>query len=212
MALNNLLGQSNPLNPTQILWINIIMDGPLAQSLGVEIVDPTVMRRPPRKKTEDIITKPLMYRVVTSGILILIGTMYVFHHEMEDGGGISARDLTMTFTTFVMFDVFNAYTCRHNYRNCTEISWNSNSFFLLAMLFSLTGQILVVYFPPLQRVFRTEALSLLDLIFVIGLASSMLLLDYVRKKFFADIFTEKLPSLPSSSHSHKKDANPAFMV
>eukprot|EP01040_Poterioochromonas_malhamensis_P024300 gene24300-30031_t len=45
VAVNNLIGRPNPLNPMQILWINIIMDGPLAQSLGIEAVDPAVMRR-----------------------------------------------------------------------------------------------------------------------------------------------------------------------
>jgi Ca2+-transporting ATPase len=107
VAINNLIGRPNPLNPMQILWINIIMDGPLAQSLGVEQVDSSVMLRPPRKRTDDIITKPLLSRVITSGILILVGTMYVFIHELGDGGEVTARDLTMTFTTFVMFDMFN---------------------------------------------------------------------------------------------------------
>jgi len=107
VAVNNLIGRPNPLNPMQILWINIIMDGPLAQSLGVEQVDSSVMLRPPRKRTDDIITKPLLSRVITSGILILVGTMYVFIHELGDGGEVTARDLTMTFTTFVMFDMFN---------------------------------------------------------------------------------------------------------
>jgi Ca2+-transporting ATPase len=67
VALNNLVGRPNPLNPMQILWINIIMDGPLAQSLGVEAVDTSVMSRPPRKRSDDVITRPLLLRVITSG-------------------------------------------------------------------------------------------------------------------------------------------------
>eukprot|EP01040_Poterioochromonas_malhamensis_P012300 gene12300-13453_t len=217
VALNNLVGRPNPLNPMQILWINIIMDGPLAQSLGVEIVDPSIMRRPPRKRHDDIITKPLLYRVITSGILILIGTMYVFIHEMEDGE-ISSRDLTMTFTTFVMFDMFNAYACRHNSRSFFEIHWNSNHAFLVAATFSLTGQALVVYFPPLQKVFRTVTLSFMDIFFVVILASTMLLLDYIRKRYFSDIFTEKVATLTNSgggsnsSMNGKKKDNAAFLV
>ena len=92
VALNNVLGRPNPLNPMQILWINIIMDGPLAQSLGVEKVDPAVMARPPRSREEDIITQPLLNRVVTSGILILLGTMMVFVAELEQGE-VTSRDL-----------------------------------------------------------------------------------------------------------------------
>ena len=83
VAMNNLIGRPNPLNPMQILWINIIMDGPLAQSLGVESVDSSVMQRPPRKQQDDIITRPLIFRVLTSGLLILVGTIFVFLTEME---------------------------------------------------------------------------------------------------------------------------------
>jgi Ca2+-transporting ATPase len=198
VALNNLVGRPNPLNPMQILWINIIMDGPLAQSLGVEAVDTSVMQRPPRNRNEDIITRPLLMRVLTSGLLILIGTMSVFIYEMEDGT-ISSRDLTMTFTTFIMFDMFNALTCRHNTKSLFEISWVSNQAFLLAAAFSFGGQLLVLYFSPLQNVFKTTSLSMMDMIFVTLLASTMLLLDTVRKRHFPSVFTEVLPS-----HYHDK--------
>jgi Ca2+-transporting ATPase len=197
VAVSNLVGRPNPLNAMQILWINIIMDGPPAQSLGVEPVDLAVMQRPPRKKQEDIITKPLLARVITSGVLILVGTMYVFQHELRDGL-ISERDLTMTFTTFVMFDMFNALSCRHNSKPVYELLWNSNPAFLAAFFLSIFGQLLVIYVKPLQTIFRTVALSWEDLVFVVTLASSMLVVDTIRKKFFPAIFTE----VPFGSYSH----------
>lgn len=207
VALNNLVGRPNPLNPMQILWINIIMDGPLAQSLGVEQVDPSVMQRPPRKRTDDIITKPLIFRVLSSGLLILIGTMFVFVTEMDSDLEVSSRDLTMTFTTFVMFDMFNALACRHNSKSVFELSWNSNQAFLIAILFSLGGQMAVVYLPVLQRVFRTVALDMSDLIFVVGLSSTMLLLDTLRKRHFLDVFTETLSVGGSGDRSPSVSCN-----
>jgi Ca2+-transporting ATPase len=193
VAVNNLIGRPNPLNPMQILWINIIMDGPLAQSLGVELVDTTVMKRPPRKRSDDVITRPLLARVFSSGMLILLGTWYVFIHEMEDGA-ISSRDLTMTFTTFVLFDMFNSLTCRHNTKTVFEISWNSNPAFLAAAAFSLLGQFMVIYFPPLQKIFRTVALSFSDILFMLILASTMILLDIIRKKLLPRYFSESSPT------------------
>jgi Ca2+-transporting ATPase len=166
------------------------MDGPLAQSLGVETVDPVVMQRPPRKRTEDVITRPLVLRVLSSGLLILIGTMFVFFSEMESDLEVSSRDLTMTFTTFVMFDMFNALACRHNSRPVFDLAWNSNKAFLLAVLFSVGGQMAVVYLPVLQRVFRTVALDVHDLVFVLGLSSTMIVLDTIRKSYFLDVFAE----------------------
>ena len=48
IAYCTLFGKPLPLNPMQILWINIIMDGPPAQSLGVEPLTKDVMKTPPR--------------------------------------------------------------------------------------------------------------------------------------------------------------------
>lgn len=203
VAVNNIIGRPNPLNAMQILWINIIMDGPLAQSLGVEPVDNIVMSRPPRSRDEDIITKPLLYRVVTSGIFIMFGTMYIFVIELDDGV-VTARDLTMTFTTFVMFDMCNALVCRHNNAPFYNLQWNSNPAFLLAASFVLIGQFSVIYFPPLQKVFRTEALSLQDLLLVISLSVTLLVLDTFRKTMFPHIFTEM--NVPVQ-HGYEKGSN-----
>jgi len=80
----------------------------------------------------------------------LAGTLYVYYKEMEHDGTVSKRDTTMTFTTFVMFDMFNAMACRHSEKPVVAISPFSNTSFLLAIGGSLIGQLLVVYFPPLQ--------------------------------------------------------------
>ena len=98
VAFSNLLGYANPLNAMQILWINIIMDGPPAQSLGVEPVDPTVMRLPPRRASEPIISPRLLARCLSSACVMVAGTLWVFTREQADGV-VSRRDTTMTFTT-----------------------------------------------------------------------------------------------------------------
>jgi len=77
VAISNLSGLPNPLNAMQILWINIIMDGPPAQSLGVEPVDRAVAKRPPRRASDSIIDSALMCRVLTSAALVVVGTLWV---------------------------------------------------------------------------------------------------------------------------------------
>jgi P-type Ca2+ transporter type 2C len=147
------------------------------------------MHRPPRKKSDNIITQQLLARVLTSALVILIGTTYVFITELEDGSP-SERDTTMTFTTFVLFDLFNALSCRHNTRPAYELKWNSNPAFLVAILFSLFGQYLVIYFPPLQRIFRTVSIELHDILYVLCLASTIFVFDTLRKLCFPRWFTE----------------------
>lgn len=190
VAFMNVIGRPNPLNPMQILWINIIMDGPPAQSLGVEAVDGSVMNKAPRKKEEDILTKPLLARVFTSAIWISLGTMLVFSHALSEDGTVNSHGRTMTFTAFVLFDLFNALTCRHNHRPLYELKWNSNIAFVIAMSLSIGGQLLVIYLAPLQNVFRTSALSINELGFIVCITSTIIILDTIRKKWFPKIFTE----------------------
>ena len=78
----------------QILWINILMDGPPAQSLGVEPVDPAIMSRPPRQRDALILTSKVIKRVLTQASVILFGTMCVYIMELQDGK-VTARDTTM---------------------------------------------------------------------------------------------------------------------
>ena len=194
------LGFKNPLNAMQILWISIssrcsscsplhshlldiIMDGPPAQSLGVEPVDPDVMTRPPRKRNAPVLTWPLITRVLTSATIIMIGTMAVYTHEMLTDGEVTKRDTTMTFTCFVLFDMFNALNCRSESKSVLrgEVGLFSNTLFNWAVSLSLGGQILVIYFPWLQGVFQTEALGIFDLLCLVALASSVFWVDEGRK-------------------------------
>jgi P-type Ca2+ transporter type 2C len=62
-----------------------------------------------------------MFRVLTSGALIVAGTLFVFHREMGDDGEVTRRDTTMTFTTFVAFDMFNALCCRSADKTVFEV-------------------------------------------------------------------------------------------
>ncbi|CZT11236.1 probable calcium P-type ATPase [Rhynchosporium agropyri] len=177
------LGFKNPLNAMQILWINIIMDGPPAQSLGVEPVDPDVMSRPPRKRNAPVLTRPLIIRVLTSATIITLGTMAVYTHEMLSDNEVTKRDTTMTFTCFVLFDMFNALNCRSESKSVLrgEVGLFSNTLFNWAVSLSLAGQVAVIYAPWLQDVFQTEALGLEDLVALVLLASSVFWVDEGRK-------------------------------
>lgn len=181
IAIATMLGFPNPMNAMQILWINILMDGPPAQSLGVEPVDPDVMKKPPQKVQENIITPALIANVLISAVIIVTGTLFVYWKESSEDGVITARDTTMTFTTFVCFDMFNALSCRSQEKSVFAIGLFSNSVFLWAVGGSLFGQLLVIYFPPLQRVFQTESLYFSDILFILCMTSSVFIVDEIRK-------------------------------
>ncbi|KAF9155213.1 High affinity Ca2+/Mn2+ P-type ATPase-like protein, partial [Mortierella sp. AD010] len=182
IAMATLFGLNNPLNAMQILWINILMDGPPAQSLGVEPVDDDVMKKPPRARDAPILTRLLLQRVLTSAMVIVAGTMFVYVHEMTDGS-VTARDTTMTFTTFVFFDMFNALACRSEKKSAFSIGFTTNKMFNFSVMGSVIGQFLVIYMPFFQTVFQTEALSLTDILGITLLTSSVFWVEEVRKFF-----------------------------
>ncbi|XP_075622139.1 calcium-transporting ATPase type 2C member 2 isoform X2 [Balearica regulorum gibbericeps] len=157
ITLSTVLNLPNPLNAMQILWINIIMDGPPAQSLGVEPVDRDTIKQPPRCITDTILSKSLILKIFMSAIIIISGTLFVFWKE-NPKSGITPRTTTMTFTCFVFFDLFNALTCRSQTKLIFEIGFFRNRMFLYSVLGSFLGQLAVIYVPPLQKVFQTENL------------------------------------------------------
>lgn len=117
--------------------------------------------------------------------MIMSGTMLVYTHEMMIDGVVTKRDTTMTFTCFVLFDMFNALTCRSESKSVLrgEVGLFANTLFNWSVSGSLVGQLLVIYLPWLQDVFQTEALGIVDLIFLIGLASSVFWVDEARKYY-----------------------------
>ena len=201
--VSSVLGFENPLNAMQILWIStfsfyltlrqqscdsnvcedILMDGPPAQSLGVEPVDHAVMNRPPRSQEAHVITSPLIKRVFTSAGLIMLGTLVIYYREMSMDGRITARDTTMTFTCFVFYDMFNALTCRSESKSILrgQLGMFENRVFNYAVGGSLLGQLAVIYIPFFQRVFQTEALFLSDLGLLVCIASTVFWVDEGRK-------------------------------
>ncbi|KAI8610043.1 PMR1-type calcium-transporting P-type ATPase [Chytriomyces sp. MP71] len=175
-----LFGYANPLNAMQILWINIICDGPVAQSLGVENVDPDIMKKPPREKGQSIITRSLVARILLSAFCIVFGTLFVYRQELANKSS-PARITTMTFTCFVLFDMFNSFACRSVARSIFLLGPFSNQMLNIAVALCLFGQLLVIYQPFFQSIFQTEALALQDLLYLVCLTSTVLWVDEIRK-------------------------------
>lgn len=122
-------------------------------------------------------------------MLIVFLTLKVFANELDDGA-VNRRDTTMTFMTFVNCDLLNAYCCRSADHCFYELNFFGNPAFLWAVGGSVIGQLLVIYWPPLQEIFQTEALAMGDLLYIVFLSTFILWLDTLRKHFFLHIFSD----------------------
>ncbi|BGO99168.1 Calcium-transporting ATPase 1 [Rhodotorula toruloides] len=180
ITLSTALGLPNPLNAMQILFINVIMDGPPSQSLGVDPVDREAMKRPPRPKSAPILTRRLMYRVGFSASIIILGVLFVLARELGDGTDL-ARDQTMTFTSFVFLDLASALQNRG--LNVPLLTGTPNKMLLLAVSVSFLVQLSLVYVPFLQSVFQTQALSLRDLSVLLVLGGCSMSIHEWRRRY-----------------------------
>jgi Ca2+-transporting ATPase len=173
---SSIMGLPVPFNPIQVLWINIIMDGPPAQSLGVEPPEKNIMERPPIK--EEIIPRKNLLKIIIAGVVMTVGTLALYYYEIISGVG-AIKATTVAFTVFVMFQIFNVFNCK------SEVSFKniSNKFLFVAISLSFLLQLAVIYVPFLQGIFETTALSIIDWIIIIIVASLILVSDWVAERF-----------------------------
>ena len=161
-----------PFNPIQILWINIIMDGPPAQSLGVEPSEANVMERKPSKG--NIIPRRNLIRIVIAGIVMSIGTLLLYVYKLNSGASVITAT-TVAFTVFVMYQIFNVF-------NCKAKGMIPNKTLLIAVAASFLLQLCVIYLPFLQGIFRTTAISYMDWALIVVVASTIFLSEFISEK------------------------------
>jgi Ca2+-transporting ATPase len=175
-----LFGLPTPFTAIQILWVNIIMDGPPAMTLGVEPARPGVMDQPPRAAGASILTGRRLARLSLYGLTMAVGTLAAYAWGESRSGG-HAYAVTLAFTTFVLFQFFNIFNARAEHDSAFSRQFFDNRRLWLA-LFGVVGlQLVVVHWAPAQAVFDTVDLSLADWALATLIASSVLLFDEVRK-------------------------------
>ena len=168
----SLLSLPLPFNPVQLLWLNIVMDGPPAQTLGIEGAEKDLMQRPP--ETGDILTRKTMLEILISGIVMAIGTICVFWYQLNIGSS-EGKAMTIAFTLFVMYQLFNAYNRKAN-------SKKPSTYLYLAIIISFVLQILIIYIPQLQIIFRTTSIGLIDWLMIIIVAFTIIISEKLMKK------------------------------
>lgn len=149
-----LIGLPLPLVAVQLLWINLVTDGLPALALGVDPIDKNIMRRPPRKKEENVLSKNMMLSIITIGVLMTIVTLVLMKFYLPD----IAKARTVVFTTLVLLEMVRVQMIRSHY----NIGLFSNKWLLLAIAGSIALQAAVVYLPFANAIFRTVPLALMD--------------------------------------------------
>lgn len=183
VTVASLLRIQAPLNAMQILFINILMDGPPSQSLGVDPVHKDVMSRPPRPKHAAVLTSRLLCRIAFSAVTIVCCTLFVYLYELQ-GPSAGQRDQTMTFSAFVFLDLVSALQNRGLHVGLLpQHGQRYNRVLLITVSISAISQLAIVYVPLLQGVFQTVGLSFRDLGVLMGLGGTSFGLHELRRRY-----------------------------
>jgi Ca2+-transporting ATPase len=173
-----------PLVATQILWINLVTDGPPALALGLDPADEDVMRQRPRPPGEGVLTARMWRGIVLVGVIMAAGTLFILDAAMPGGMVSGSGDLrygqTMAFTTLMLFQICNVFNARSD-KHSAFAHLFSNRWLWAAVGLSVALQVCVVYVPLLQNAFGTSALTGWDWFRCTAVASSVVWLREISK-------------------------------
>lgn len=172
-----LAGFTAPFTALELLWINIIMDGPPALTLGLEPIRPDLLKHKPTRRNENIISRSMLVRIFTNGIFISV--VFMLQHFKNFLGAAPEEESTVLFTLFVLFQLFNAFNCRELDETPMWKNIMKNKLMLGVFLLVLILQFVITQFGG--AVFETVALSAGMWLKMMAAAFTVIILNEVIK-------------------------------
>jgi Ca2+-transporting ATPase len=174
-------GWPAPLLPIHILWINLVTDGLPALALGLEPPEKDVMRRPPRPAREAVITLDRGLFIVIHGTLMATAALvgFAIAYDGTESTESVARDTA--FCIVALSQLAYAFSCRSPRRTLPELGFKTNLPMFAAIGISTSLQLLVVFLPIAQPIFKTEAAATAPWPWIIALALAPVTLVEVGK-------------------------------
>jgi Ca2+-transporting ATPase len=161
MLFAPLLAMPLPLEPIQILWINLLADGLLALALSVEPAEDNVMHRPPYPPNESVFSRGVGRDIIWVGLLmgiVILGLGYWgWSRDWENWQ-------TMVFGTLAFSRISLALAMRSERASFFQYGLFSNRPMLLALLLTFVLQLAVIYVPWIKPIFRTNPLTSQELL------------------------------------------------
>ena len=157
MIIGPFLGMPLPLLPLQILWMNLVTDGLPALALGVEPAEDDVMRRPPRSATESIFGGGTTTFIAVFGVVLSVVTLGAGWYLWSRG---DTAWQSVLFTVLIFGQLGLALEVRAEKRSLFSVGMLTNKAMLGAVGLGLAAHLVILYFPPAQRVFGTEPLDI----------------------------------------------------
>lgn len=165
-----ILGLASPLEPVQVLWINMITSVTLSLALAGEPIEAGTMDRPPRDQRASILDRSGLRRIV--GVSVLIGALTLFIFLWQKGHGAPiAQAQTTAVTTLALAQLGYLFNCRFLDRSSiTPKVFAGNRVLWWSAAALVVLQALFVYLPVLHSWFGSQAMTAAQWGWSLGLA------------------------------------------
>lgn len=170
-----------PLLPAHIIWLNFVTDGFLDVSLAMEPKEDGLLSDHNKQPKKYLVDKIMAYRMLLMAVPMAIGTLCLFKLYFETD---ITKAWTISLTTLAVFQWFNAWNCRHENKSIFNINLFSNKYLIGATLIVIFLQLFAIYNHFMQNFLHTTGLNLSEWLLIITTASSVVLIEEIRKFFY----------------------------
>ena len=180
LLLALLCGYPLPLAAVQILWINIVTEGAVTVNLIMEGMEGDEMRRKPTPVDEPLVTRDMWQRMLFM-VTTAVAAIFSYFVWCQSTDVSFALVQTETFTLMAVTQWFNVLNCRSALKSSLNFDVLKNAWLVGGLLLGNLLHVLVIYTEPMNRIFHTVPIPLVDF-FLIGLiGSSVLWVEETRK-------------------------------
>ncbi|MCB1858466.1 MAG: cation-transporting P-type ATPase [Gammaproteobacteria bacterium] len=203
MLIGIAAGWGQPMNPMQLLWINLVTDIFPGLALSMEPPEPGIMDRNPRDPNEPIIANHDLKRMLFESGIIGLGVMGAYYAGMRRYG-IGPGAATLAFNTLTMSELAHAYSSRSHYRNILGGVKLPPNRALLGAIGGMTAlQTIVSLVPGARRLLGTTPLGIADLLIIAaGVLGPLLVNEATKPSAPKTIMNNQISSKNTSTAKH----------
>ena len=184
IGVSLIFGWPLPIVAAQILWVNLIEDGPLGLCLAFEPKEKDVMKQKPQGHRFSLITKEMKVLIVIIGVITDLLLLGLFFWLLRYSGYEILHIRSVIFAGLTIDSIFYVFSCKSLRKNIWHTNPFSNKFLIGAWLFGVVMLLMALYFPPLQMLLKTVPLNLFDWQLIIGLGLLNIALIEATKWYF----------------------------
>lgn len=167
-----IFGYTLPITPLQILWVNMVTSITLGLAFAFESKQKDLMRHPPRRANEPLLSKLLLWRISFVSLLFVAALFSFFIYSRQHGLSINLSR-TLVVNLMVLLEAVYLINCRYIYSSILTKAAIKNSLPIwIAITIVITLQLGFTYLPFMQALFDSEAIKPIQWLIIVTIAAT----------------------------------------